>query len=189
VLDALIRKRRDHHFRAGHFRHDLLRFLTSLRILVVVTYCLREIKKGLKSPCFSRTANSRGWIYPPPAVRLRTRTSDETTKCRTRCALPSQTAFYKHCGKTGQANCGRNPARRLPVHFKHAFEIGLAREKAAVNFFSNATARPRFCAGAARNPPRRFALCEGLGAARKLAGTPIAPPEGSWPPLSRLQEI
>jgi hypothetical protein len=94
-----------------------------------------------------------------------------TTKCRTKSALPSQTPFYKHCGKTGQAKCGRNLARRLPAHFKHAFEIGAARKKAAVNFFSNATARPLFRAGAASNSPRRLALYERRGGTdEELAG-------------------
>jgi hypothetical protein len=55
--------------------------------------------------------------------------SDVTTNCRTRSALLSQTALYKHCGKIGQAKCGRNPANLPAARFKRAFEIGLARKK------------------------------------------------------------
>jgi hypothetical protein len=42
--------------------------------------------------------------------------------------------FYKHCGNAGQAKCGRNLARRLRSHIKHAFEIVAARQSAIVNF-------------------------------------------------------
>jgi hypothetical protein len=46
----------------------------------------------------------------------------------------SQVAFYKHCGSQGQAKCGRNPAWRPRLGFKHAFEIGVARKTACVNY-------------------------------------------------------
>ena len=62
VLDALIGKRRDHHFRAGHFRHGLLR---STLLAVIASLRVLGNKKGAQEPLFSRTATSRGWIIHP----------------------------------------------------------------------------------------------------------------------------
>ena len=82
VLDALIGERRDHHFRAGHFRHGQLRFLK------LCLHAVRsENKKGAQEPLFSRIATFRGWVHPPPAMRLPTSTSEMNTKCRTGRAL------------------------------------------------------------------------------------------------------
>ena len=53
VLDALIGERRDHHFRAGHFRHDLLRSVTSLlRKRGLFVESSPENKKGAQEPLF-----------------------------------------------------------------------------------------------------------------------------------------
>jgi hypothetical protein len=61
MLNALVGQCLDHHFRAAHFRHDPLplSFPPSSHVGV------EEIKKGLKSPCFSRIATFRGWIIHP----------------------------------------------------------------------------------------------------------------------------
>ena len=48
VLDALIGKCLDHHFRAGHVRHGLLRSFNRLRTSDAQEWSV--IKKGLKSP-------------------------------------------------------------------------------------------------------------------------------------------
>ena len=52
MLDPLIRKRRYHHFRAGHLRHGFLRFLScsDRSFATRPEEGIPEIKKGLKSP-------------------------------------------------------------------------------------------------------------------------------------------
>jgi hypothetical protein len=84
MLDPLIRECRYHHFRAGHLRHGLLRFLScSHRPFAKGRQeGISEIKKGLKSPLFRAPPHLAGG-HPPPAVRLDTRISDVTTKVRT----------------------------------------------------------------------------------------------------------
>src|SRR5215813_8980234 len=92
----------------------------------------KEIKKGLKSPCFAHRHVSRV-DHPPPAMRLPTRIA--TTICRTTCAfaaavfLPSPSCLmrsYKHCGNAGQGKCGRNLTHASTRRFKHTFEIEAA---------------------------------------------------------------
>jgi len=61
--------------------------------------------------------------HPPPAVRLDTRISDVATKLRTALCPSFSGVFYMHCGRAGQAECGRNLAAGLPIGFKQAFEI------------------------------------------------------------------
>ena len=77
VLDALIGKRRDHHFRAGHFRHGLLRFL---RYPLLPLPRLRgrkvgevlENKKGAQEPlCRAPPRLAGGIIHPRRCAFLR----------------------------------------------------------------------------------------------------------------------
>ncbi len=86
VLDALIGKRRYHHFCAGHLSH---RSLHSVGLSPYPCHACGQgrrnsgNKKGpLRAPG-SRTATFRGWDHPPPAVRLVTRISDVAVRtCR-----------------------------------------------------------------------------------------------------------
>ena len=84
---------------------------------------IRLIKKGREGPGL-RTATSRGWDHPPPAVRFDTRISE--TKVRTSVPL-FRGAIYKHCVRAGQAKCGNNGTPSPSPVFKLAFEIGMPR--------------------------------------------------------------
>ena len=122
VLDALIGKRRHHHFRAGHLCHCSLRSLP-FRLTLSGLQRFQVIKKGpRRAPGFAHRHVSRV-DYPPPAVRLDTRISELQQKSARMCPSFS-VAIYKHCGSAGQAKCGGNRAPRSRQHFKRAFEIG-----------------------------------------------------------------
>jgi len=43
--------------------------------------------------------------------------------------------IYMHCGSSGQAKCGGNPARRVAAYFKRAFEIDRTGKTAIVNYY------------------------------------------------------
>jgi hypothetical protein len=40
-----------------------------------------------------------------------------------------------HCGSSGQAKCGGNPAPQAAAYFKRTFEIDRTRKTAIVNYY------------------------------------------------------
>ena len=115
VLDALIGERRDHHFRAGHLRHGLLRSLCSDR----PSHGRRwnsEIKKGLEEPLIRAPPRLAGGSSTPGGAPRY-----ENQRCNNKsphgCCAFLDALLYTHCVSLGQADMrlrhGVEP--RMPV--------------------------------------------------------------------------
>ena len=124
VLDALIGKRRHHHFRAGHLRHGLLHSRPHLISFASgVVSRISENKKGAQEPLNCAPPRLAGGIIHPRRCAFATRTSERDDQSAHGRALASQVGFYKHCGRAGQGKCGWNLTPDRATRFKRAFEI------------------------------------------------------------------
>ena len=176
VLDALIGKRRHHHFRAGHLSHR------SLRSSIFGSVSIRVIKKGLEGPWIAHRHVSRvGSSTPGGAPRYENQRRCKSTHVV--CPSAAVAIFISIVAARVKQNAAAMRLGRAAANFKPRLKSERRGKTAIVNHSLSVTRRPRIRAVAALKFPSTVAELPHWGL--RVLKSPIArcrfsPLEGTW---------